>query len=199
MTNLSKNVCIYLVTTKSWTKTYEIDACNFSVHRLHRQFLFPFFSMDCLIELKFCEVSRNSFLNRCWKFQLWILKNKKVLFLKKRWAKSRVLNIKTSSFCLLTQFSATVLMFIWWLLYDWNREELKAFCFVSVLVSKKKQKQKQNNGQSGWYDYVSVLFRSGFSRVLLCMCAQRVFGFVLVSVLLPKQKHINKVIFNKIG
>ena len=28
-----------------------------------------------------------------------------------------------------------------------DREELKPFCFVSVLVSKKKQ--KQNNGQSG--------------------------------------------------
>ena len=33
--------------------------------------------------LKFCKVSRNSFSNRCWKFQLSILKNKKVLFLKK--------------------------------------------------------------------------------------------------------------------
>ena len=33
--------------------------------------------------MKFCEVSRNLFSNRCWKFQLSILKNKKVLFLKK--------------------------------------------------------------------------------------------------------------------
>ena len=41
------------------------------------------FSIVCLIELKLCEVSRNSFSNRCWKFQLSILKNKKVLFLKK--------------------------------------------------------------------------------------------------------------------
>ena len=41
------------------------------------------FSIGCLIELKFCEVSRNSISNRCWKFQLSILKNKKVLFLKK--------------------------------------------------------------------------------------------------------------------
>ena len=41
------------------------------------------FSLGCLIELKFCEVSRNSFSNRSWKFQLSILKNKKVLFLKK--------------------------------------------------------------------------------------------------------------------
>ena len=45
--------------------------------------LFTFFSLGCLIELKFCEVSRNSFSNRCWKFQLSILKNKKVLILKK--------------------------------------------------------------------------------------------------------------------
>ena len=33
--------------------------------------------------MKFCEVSWNSISNRCWKFQLPILKNKKVLFLKK--------------------------------------------------------------------------------------------------------------------
>ena len=33
--------------------------------------------------LEFCEVSGNSISNRCWKFQLSILKNKKVLFLKK--------------------------------------------------------------------------------------------------------------------
>ena len=38
---------------------------------------------NCLNELKFCEVSQNSIFNRCWKFQLSILKNKKVLFLKK--------------------------------------------------------------------------------------------------------------------
>ena len=41
------------------------------------------FSIDYLIELKFCEVSWNAFSNRCWKFQFSILKNKKVLFLKK--------------------------------------------------------------------------------------------------------------------
>ena len=33
--------------------------------------------------VEFCEVSRNNFSYRCWKFQLSILKNKKVLFLKK--------------------------------------------------------------------------------------------------------------------
>ena len=41
------------------------------------------FSIGCLIELKFCEFSRNAFSNKCWKFKLSILKNKKVLFLKK--------------------------------------------------------------------------------------------------------------------
>ena len=45
--------------------------------------LIPNFSIGCLIELKFCEVSRKYFSNRFWKFQLSILKNKKVLFLKK--------------------------------------------------------------------------------------------------------------------
>ena len=39
--------------------------------------------MGSLIELKFCEVSRNSFSNSFWKFQLSILKNKKVLLIKK--------------------------------------------------------------------------------------------------------------------
>ena len=35
-----------------------------------------------LNELKFCEVSRISITNRCWKFQFSILKNKKLCFLK---------------------------------------------------------------------------------------------------------------------
>ena len=37
----------------------------------------------CLNELKFCKVSQNPKSNSCWKFQLSILTNKKVLFLKK--------------------------------------------------------------------------------------------------------------------
>ena len=48
-----------------------------------RHFLFPFFLFVVWLSWPFCEVSRNSFLNRCWIFQLSILKNKKVLFLKK--------------------------------------------------------------------------------------------------------------------
>ena len=41
------------------------------------------FFISCLIELKFCKASRNSISNWTWKFQPSILKNKKVLFLKK--------------------------------------------------------------------------------------------------------------------
>ena len=47
------------------------------------------FSMGCLIELKLCELSQNSFSIRFWKIQLSILKNKKVLFLKKIYFLSR--------------------------------------------------------------------------------------------------------------
>ena len=44
---------------------------------------FHLFFIGCLIELKFCKVSWNSIPKWTWKFQLSILKNKKVLFLKK--------------------------------------------------------------------------------------------------------------------
>ena len=40
----------------------------------------------CLNELKFCTASWNPKANSCWKFQLSILTNKKVLFLKKIWS-----------------------------------------------------------------------------------------------------------------
>ena len=40
----------------------------------------------CLNELKFCKVSWNPNSNSCWNFQLSILTNKKVLFLKKNWS-----------------------------------------------------------------------------------------------------------------
>ena len=71
--------------------------------------------------------------------------------------------------------------------FRFKGEELKPFCFVSVsvLVFKKKQKQKRNNGQSGWYDYVSVLFLFCFCSVsvlfLFCFCSVsvRFQGFTL--------------------
>ena len=45
-----------------------------------------------LNELKLCEVAWISFSNRCWKFQLSILKNKKVLFLKKNFGRCQYQN-----------------------------------------------------------------------------------------------------------
>ena len=60
--------------------------CNltkFQLIQLIQTTVMYIFSIGCLIELTFCEVSRNSFSNRFWKFQLSILKNKKVLFQKK--------------------------------------------------------------------------------------------------------------------
>ena len=53
---------------------------NFQVIQLIKTIVIYIFSLGCLIEWKFYEVSRNSFLKRCWKFQLPILNNKKVLF-----------------------------------------------------------------------------------------------------------------------
>ena len=55
---------------------------NFNSFSLFRQLLFSSFFIGCLIELKFCKVSWNSISNWTWKFQLSILKNKKVLLLK---------------------------------------------------------------------------------------------------------------------
>ena len=53
--------------------------------------------------MKFCEVSRNLISNWTWKFQLSILKNKKVLFLKKIFL-SRC-QFQNNKLCLLSQFS----------------------------------------------------------------------------------------------
>ena len=59
---------------------FEIE---FQLIQLIQTIIIFIFSIGCLIELKFCEVSWISFSNRCWMFQLFILKNKKGLFLKK--------------------------------------------------------------------------------------------------------------------
>ena len=67
-----------------------------STHSAHSENCYVHFFISCLIELKFYEVSRNSISKRCWKFQLSILKNKKVLFLKKYFL--AVVNIKTKNF-----------------------------------------------------------------------------------------------------
>ena len=56
-------------------------------HKISTHSVIFIFSIGCLIELKFCEVSRNSFSNRYWKFQLSILKNKKSFISKKKFFK----------------------------------------------------------------------------------------------------------------
>ena len=61
---------------KNFVKPHKIS--THSAHWAHSDNFYFHFSICCLIELKFCEVSRNSFLNRCWKFHFSILKNKKV-------------------------------------------------------------------------------------------------------------------------
>ena len=54
-----------------------------STHLAYADNWYFHFFIGCLIELKFCNVSWNSISNWTWKFQPSILKNKKVLFLKK--------------------------------------------------------------------------------------------------------------------
>ena len=83
----NKTFLFFKIESWNFQQLFEIEfretSHNFNSFSSFRQFLFQFFSIFCLIALKFCEVSRNSLSNRCWKFQLCILKNKKVLFLKK--------------------------------------------------------------------------------------------------------------------
>ena len=69
---LSASVCNRI----SWNIT------KFQLIQLIQTIIF-IFSISFLIKFKFCEDSRNPISNRCWKLQLSILKNKKVLFLKK--------------------------------------------------------------------------------------------------------------------
>ena len=59
------------------------------------------------------------FSNRCWKFQLSLLKKKKKLFLEIQ----SVVNIKTKKLCLLTQFSGKVLI-----------QMLQRFSFWNVVI-----------------------------------------------------------------
>ena len=87
--------------------------------------LFSSFFIGCLIELKICKVSQNSISNWTWKFQLSILKNKKVLFLKK----------KSLSRCLLQNkkalFTVSILPKV--LLVTYCSEQLSLVCFLCSL------------------------------------------------------------------
>ena len=66
--------------------------------------------LNKLNELKFCEVSQNSISNWTWKFQLSILKNKKVLFLKKKFFKPLSIS-KQKSFVYWLNFSEGFVFF----------------------------------------------------------------------------------------
>ena len=76
--------------------------------------LFPL-EKCCLNELKFCKVSRNPKSNSCWKFQLSILTNKKVLFLKKIWSVPCTMDSsffsQEMSYCVLTLLVYMALFF----------------------------------------------------------------------------------------
>ena len=69
---LFRNKTFLFVKIESWNFKHLFD---FGIHAMS--------SECCLNEQKFCEVSRNPKSNRWWNFQLSILTNKKVLFLKK--------------------------------------------------------------------------------------------------------------------
>ena len=74
------NKTFLFVNIESWNFQHLWNLIKFQLIQKHSDNIF---SMGCLNELKFCEVSRNPKSNRCWKFQLSILTNKNVLFQKK--------------------------------------------------------------------------------------------------------------------
>ena len=88
--NFFRNKTFLFFKIESWNFQVQFEikiretSQNFNTFSFFRQLLFSSFFIGCLIELKFCKVSRNSISNWTWKFQLSILKNKKVLFLKKK-------------------------------------------------------------------------------------------------------------------
>ena len=55
---------------------FKIGSWNLTKFQLNQTIKRKNVNNNCLKELKFCEVSQNSILSRCWKFQLSILKNK---------------------------------------------------------------------------------------------------------------------------
>ena len=97
---------------------------NFNSFSLFRQLLFSSFFIGCLIELKFCKVSWNSISNWIWKFQLSILKNKKVLFLEKKLSRRQYQNKK--AFFTDSIFPKVLVhtMYFWkvqgWNVHGWN-------------------------------------------------------------------------------
>ena len=63
--------------SESVWKRISINLSEFEVIQLIQAIVIFNLSIGCLIELKLCELSLNSFSNRCWKFLLSIVENKK--------------------------------------------------------------------------------------------------------------------------
>ena len=116
------NKTFLFVKIEIWNFQYLFDLLfretsqNFSTFR---QLLFPVEKCRLNIflnELKFCKVSWNLLSNGCWKVQLSILKNKKVLFLKKIWSVPCTMDSSLFSqqmpYCLLTLLVYMALDFI---------------------------------------------------------------------------------------
>ena len=78
-----KTFLFFKITSWDFQHLFEIKVHKISTHLAYSDNSYFLFFIGFLIELKFCEVSRNSFSNRFWKFQLSTLKNEKVLFLNK--------------------------------------------------------------------------------------------------------------------
>jgi hypothetical protein len=111
---------------------------------------------NCLNELKFCEVSRNSILNKFWKFQLSILKNKKVLFINfffqavvSKYAK---IDPKYGTCCPNFQWRFWFILLLWssvpsWLGWEKNmapeseNDTLKNYCSTFVTFAARKKQQ----------------------------------------------------------
>ena len=76
---------------------------SFNTFSWFRQLLITFFSLGCMVELKFCEVSQNSFSNEneSFSFLSWKTKN----FISEKNNFLAIVNIKTKKLCLLIQFS----------------------------------------------------------------------------------------------
>ena len=96
---------------------------KFQLIQLIQTIFISTFSISCPIELKFCEVSRNYFSNRWWKFLISILKNKKDLFLEKHKISQEWtgFDIKTTSYiyrpnfqqCFCFKHPLSFLSFLW--------------------------------------------------------------------------------------
>ena len=72
---LKKELSMYMVNLKFFLEI-KLFFCQ------DRKLKFSAVIKGCPNWLKFCEVSRNSYLKKCWKYHLSMLTNKKVLFLK---------------------------------------------------------------------------------------------------------------------